>query len=358
MKKSQSGKDYYEVLGVNKDADQETIKKAYRKLAVKHHPDKNIGDKESEEKFKEISVAYDTLSDSQKRQMYDHSGQESYYGQGFGQNIDPFSFFSGFQGFWGNQDQSGYVKKINKDNKYTYRTKLEQIIAGGQDEIEFERHKSCAKCKGIGFNSTEQVCNTCKGSGITVQRNGNILIQQTCQSCGGSKKQRNRCSDCSGQGYVTVRERILVKIPAGTRRMASLKISGKGNEVYYGNDLVVGDTYLVIDYLEQDRNVSVKGNDIFTKVCVPFHLAIIEDEIKVDILGCKTISLKLSKDKMSGYIYEIKKDGILGNGSTFIQVFIDLPMKKISEEDQKQLSDILRRVYGANDTTFTPASIN
>jgi len=347
-----SNKDYYETLGVDRGADEEAIKKAYRVKAQKFHPDKNPGDKSSEEKFKEVGEAYAVLSDPQKRRRYD-SGD-----MGFAQDIhvDPFDIFSSFfrnaRGF----SVPRQTIRFNTDNKMIYRASLEEIIRGNNVVVGFNRQIACEECKGNGSQQGVSKCSGCNGTGMKAQRTAMMFFSSTCNECGGDGREFKKCSKCNGTGYSSKPEKVSINIPKGVNPMSALRLKGMGNEVYFGEQKVIGDTYVIIDYPSSHNGVSVKNGNIYASVWVPFNTILNEKKIIVNIFGCKEIEIKLDHNKPSGSQYRIKDAGIMANCDAFIKVFIDFPKNKISKENAKKLADIMREVYGEPDTRFDPSA--
>ena len=344
-------KDYYEILGVSKDATQDDIKKAYRKLAMKYHPDKNQGDKKSEEEFKKISEAYEILSDESKRSQYDHGGSSFDFG------FNPFSFFHN-----GGMRQGGAPRpqRVSPDNRYTIQLSLKEVITGAQKNVSYTRLISCEHCKGNGSVQGKEACRTCNGKGVTQMHVNapNTRFVITCHSCNGSGRSTKRCSKCGGKGYSSVNEKATVKIPSGVRPLSTLKLSGKGNVVYYGEQMMVGDMLLVVNYPNEQDGVKVLNEDIYANVSIPFHQILAEEEITVDVLGARKLKLKLDKNKRSGSEYIIQKEGLTAAGSAFVKVFVDIPSNKVSKEKLEKLIKLTKEVYGNETKTFHPRQIH
>ena len=368
-------KDYYKILGVDKDVNAEDLKKTYRKLALKYHPDKNQGDKKAEEKFKEISEAYEILSDPKKRERYDMGGDIGFNFEGF----DPVNIFSsvfgrefGTSGF-GNMNMGGFninfgdfggqqkktYRTINTDSKIVCRIELKNAIKGGTAEIKLTRRIACKKCEGQGVKYSDDVCTSCNGNGKLVTQQGYMRVVKTCGACGGFGYKAEKCSECNGAAYNTLSEKLKVKIDPGIRPLSSLKLKGKGNEVYYNKgQKVVGDAYVVIDYPQEYKGVILDRGNIYASVKVPFNTLLNEEEITVDILGCKDIKFKLDLEKKSGDQYKIEGAGVDTNNFALIKVFIDVPENKISRTEQKKLIKCLKEIYGDPARVFTPHSMD
>lgn len=342
-------KDYYDILGVDKNTDSEAIKKAYRTLAMQFHPDKNPNNKEAEEKFKEISEAYEHLSDPNKRAQYDNGGVNG-------------SFFGNFNHFnpFGNNPFINFVNRndahrINPDIRLQYRAKMEDIIKGSKAEFIIKRQKACGECKGVGYKDTDKTCTACNGLGqMFAQVGGNMRIAMSCQHCAGTGRAKDRCNVCKGNGYDTIAEKVSIVIPKAHNPLSAIKIKGKGNEIVVGDQRQTGDAYIIIDYPNTYKGVTLSNGSIHTSIKVPFDAMINEETIKVDILGCKEIECKLEHDKPSGYVYEIPKSGIEEHNNAFVKVLVDLPKNKISEESRKKLISIMREAYGEPTTRFRP----
>ena len=362
-------KDYYQILGVEKDASQEEIKKAFRKKAMEFHPDKNQGDKEAEaeEKFKEASAAYEILSDDQERAYYDrvgstkketgggrqrHSGFENInFNDIFGSNAGgSFSFDS--------RRNPGYRPSMQPDNRIVLNCSLKQIISGGKAKIKFDRKTSCSDCMGKGVITSEENCPGCGGNGFIQEARSNIIFRATCEKCHGYGKKSEKCGTCNGEGHTSSVEQVLLTVPAGIPPMTSLKLEGKGNTVHFGtnNQCVIGDTYIVINYQNKEDGVVINAGNIYTSVTVPFDLVLDNSEINVDILGKKKVKFNLDHKKRSGHNYVVKGSGSTDKNDAIIKVFIDLPQKEISEDKRKDLIKLMRETYGKPDTTFKPAT--
>lgn len=351
-----SDKDYYSVLGVDKEADSESIKKAYRKLALEHHPDKNQGNKESEEKFKEISEAYAVLSDEQERAAYDRGEERSDFS--FNPNDIFSSIFGAGGSFFGNTFSSDMFRQstvmVNPDNKMAYRIKIEDVIQGSKIKIEFARLVACEKCKGNGKirSDNREKCPICDGKGNKTTRMQNMVFSTICGECEGTGRKITRCSECGAKGFKKVNEKVSVDIPRGIGPMSTIRLKGRGNEVYMNGNKVVGDTYVILDYPQQHNGVSLNNGNIYTSVKIPFDVILAEETIKVDILGCKEVEFKLDSSKKSGHIYKVENNGITKDNFAAIKVFVDFPKNKISENDRNRVVNLMREVYGRSSNKF------
>lgn len=348
-------KDYYELLGVDREASDDAIKKAYRQNALKHHPDRNQGNKESEEMFKAISEAYEVLSNPEKRRQYDMTGSADFDGIHF----DPWGVFGNVvnnASFVFNGDNL-FASRINPDNRVVYRASLEDIIIGKKVEVRFYRYIACEKCHGKKYEEKKGKCSECNGTGRQNRAVGSNMVFSTgCPRCSSTGKNIITCSKCNGAGHHRVEEKVLVTIPPGVNPMSILRLQGKGNEVFINGQKVIGDTYVVIDYPRQQRGVLLENGNIHTLIRVPFDSVLNENKIKVNILGCKEIEFKLDSTKKSGYQYKVESGGISNNNSAYVKVFIDFPKNKISDDNRRKLVELMREIYGEPDTRFKPES--
>lgn len=353
--------DYYSILEVEKDANDETIKKAYRKKAMQYHPDKNPGDKKSEDMFKKVSEAYEVLSDPNKRSNYDRGGSDT---GAFGINMDEF-FGSQFGQFgfdissmFGGTNVRRNRSRINQDIKMSLRLSMVEVFNGAKINISLDRKKACEKCHGDGHKIINDICSSCGGKGCTQSVNGNMIFQSNCKTCGGSGKMNEKCSSCNGAGYYGSEEKILINIPIGITPMSTLKMGGKGNEVYINNSKIIGDAYITIDYPNRHNGVIIENGNIYTTISVPFSTILSEEKVKVDILGCRKLEFKLNSNNKSGYVYRIDNEGLNKNNNAFVKVLIDLPKNNISEENRQKILSAIKEVYGELSTEFRPESFD
>jgi len=365
MKKKE---DYYSILGVDRNASEDVIKKAYRKKAMQYHPDVNAGNKEAEEMFKKVSVAYETLSDPNKKEVYDNGGRMSGNEFGFDTGINfnfggfgntggiPNDLFSSiFMGMNGNNFNSNRRNNsIPQDIKFSIRLSMVDIFTGTKININLMRKKACEKCHGNGHIKTSETCSACNGSGRMQKVSGNMIFQATCTSCGGSGSKNEKCSSCNGVGYKENEEKVVVSVPAGINPMSTMKLNGKGNEVYVNNSKIVGSAFLTIDYPSRHQGVIIENGDIYVTVSVPFSQVLTEESIKVDIFGCRKLNLKLNNNYKSGHIYKINNEGLGKNNNAFVKVLIDLPKNNISEENKQKLLSVIKEIYGELSTEFRP----
>jgi len=354
-----SNKDYYSILGVDKNSSSEDIKKAYRTLAMQYHPDRNPENKEAEEKFKEINEAYETLSDDDKRSHYDRFGTPSGKNDGYYDFSDSLSFM--FNQMHGKSRNNGTRQRtINPDIRLNANISLKDAMRGTEIPFELPREIACESCHTTGSDASKQseICKDCNGQGVKIGRMGpNMIFQQTCNACGGSGKKLTQCPSCSGNGYNTVKENLLIKIPSGILPMTSLKLKNKGNVTYHGDHKLEGSLFVVIDYPTEEDGISLQNGNLFAAVKVPFNLMLSGEKIKVNFFNTKKIVFNLNPDKPSGYQYVINNGGIEDGKKAFIKVFADFPQNKISEEERQKLIKVMKDIYGESQTTFKPEPI-
>jgi len=351
-------RDYYEVLGVNKDASDDDIKQAYRKLAMKYHPDKNRGNAEAEEKFKEATEAYEILRDPKKRASYDKFGHEGVAGfEGFGRGAySDFSDIFGdfdlgdiFEGFFGSgfrQGNRGKKPRRGADIQYDLTITLEDAATGKEVQIEVPRHETCAVCGGTGSaaGTKPSGCPVCNGMGQIRQTQGFFSISQTCYKCRGAGKIiTSPCRECSGAGLVQKQRKITVKIPAGVESGSRLKISGEGEQGPNGG--IRGDLYVFI-HIKKHAIFERHGNDILNVVSISFPLACLGGEIEVPTILGKTAKMKIPPGTENGHIFRMKGNGIpylgsYGRGDQLVKVNITVP-KKLSPRQKELLQEFAK----------------
>jgi molecular chaperone DnaJ len=351
-----SKRDYYEVLGVPKGASPDDIKKAYRKLAVQFHPDKNPGDHTAEEKFKEIGEAYDVLSDEQKRAAYDRYGHAAFtggmpgaggFGGGFHDPMDIFrEVFGGgggdiFETFFGGggRRQRGSGPQRGSDLRYGLEITLEEAAKGVERELEFERLILCKSCSGSGSKSgggTKQ-CRTCGGVGQVISSRGFFQIQQTCPECQGSGQTiSDPCKDCRGAGRVKDKTRIRLKIPAGIEEGSRLRSTGNGDAGPKGGPS--GDLYVVISIKDHEL-FERDGHDLHCTVPLGYPVAALGGELAVPTLDGKA-NVKVPAGTQNGAVFRLKGQGMKHlesdrKGDLYVHVQIAVPTKLTSEQKEK-----------------------
>ncbi len=350
-----SNKDYYDILGVSKTAKERDIKKAYKRLAIKYHPDRNRGDKNSEEKFKEVKEAYEILSDKNKRSMYDqygHSFNQENYSSGFTSsdfdvNVSSGSDFSDIFGdvfgdIFGSKKKKSNSKK-GSDILYDMELNLEEVLKGVYKEIEFNIIQKCSVCHGNGCRpgTKRNVCSTCKGSGSLKTRQGFFTIQQTCPSCNGECYIINNfCYICRGSGTEKSLKKIFVKIPPGVDNNDRIRVPGKGNCGNYG--LSPGDLYIRIK-IKKHNIFTRENNNLYCEIPINFSMAALGGDIEIPTLDGK-IRFKIPPETQTGRLFRIKNKGIkyIRNnryGDLLCRVFIETPVN-LNNYQKKILRDL------------------
>lgn len=374
-------RDYYEVLGVEKNATEAEIKKAYRKKAIKYHPDKNPGDTKAEEKFKEAAEAYEVLSDANKRARYDqfgHAGMAgSAAGGGFnGQDMsmdDIFSMFGdifgghsssggfgGFGGFGGGSARQQPRKFRGADLRVRVKLTLKEILEGTTKKLKIKKYVPCDQCHGSGAEGDggSETCSTCNGSGsvITTQQTilGTMQSQTTCPKCHGEGKTiKNKCKKCSGDGVVYGEELIEVKIPAGVQDGMQLSMQGKGNAGKHNG--VPGDLIILISEVE-DKELIRDGNDLVYNLLLDFTTAALGGSVEVPTINGKA-KVTVAPGTQPGKILRLKGKGLpslssygytSGTGDLLININIYIP-ESLTAEEKKQIEKL------KNNKNFTPS---
>ena len=361
-------RDYYEVLGVDKNASADDIKRAYRKLAVKYHPDKNPDNKEAEEKFKEAAEAYSVLSDADKKARYDqfgHAGVEGAgpdFSGGFGNLNDilndlfggafggGFGGFGGFGGGFGGARGGQRQQKVYRGRDIRVRAKLtlEEIAKGVEKEISIEKSVPCTECGGKGAKNSSDIktCSACNGTG-QVQRVANSIFGQTvtystCQQCGGEGKViTNPCRSCGGTGLVRKRETIKVKIPAGVEAGMQLTIQGEGHAAK--NNGINGDLLVVIEEQEH-QDLKREGNNLYYTKVISLPDAILGAEVEVPCLD-GPYKIKVDAGTQSGTVVRLRNKGLPtvngygGTGDMYVKFAVWIP-KKLDREDKAVIESL------------------
>lgn len=346
--------DYYELLGVHNNASDTEIKKAYRKLALQYHPDKNPGDKASEEKFKEISEAYEVLSDAQKRAQYDQFGHA---GLGAGGFSGGFGFGAGspfgdiFSDIFGDIFGGGRQRERGKrgdDLLYNLEIKFEEAAFGMEAQIEVPYSKRCDTCGGSGAKpGTEpKVCPTCRGAGQVRFQQGYFSVSRTCSHCGGEGRViENPCSACRGTGRVKDRKTISVKVPPGVETGNRLKLTGEGGQGLKGG--ANGDLFVAIN-VRPHPLFSREGNDVICEIPVSFVQAAVGCEIEVPTLDGK-VSMKIPEGTQSGKVLRLRSKGVpvlqgYGRGDQIVVIKVETPVNL--NKRQKELLEEFARISG------------
>jgi len=351
-----SKRDYYEVLGVDKGATAQEIKKAYRKLAVKFHPDKNPGDSTAEAKFKELGEAYDALSDDNKRAAYDRYGHQAFEGGGGGAGgfggggVDPMDifeqFFSGgsggaFDGFFGGRGGGGRRSAAQQgaDLRYDLELTLEETASGVTKELEIEHEVSCKDCNGTGSSSGTgaTTCPDCRGQGVIARQAGIFIQQTTCPRCNGTGQiLKDPCNTCDGNGHHSEVERIKINIPAGVDSGTRLRSSGNGDAGMRGGP--AGDLYVFVTV--RDHPVFEReGANLYCKVPLPFTTAALGGVLEVPTLDGKQ-SIKIPSGTQGATMFRLRDQGVMDlsagrKGDLHIEVEVEVPTNLNSDQKRK-----------------------
>lgn len=355
-----ANQDFYEILGVPRDADQDTIKKAYRRLAMQHHPDKNPGNKEAEEKFKLAASAYEVLGDPEKRSKYDRFGHAAFQNGGRGGGYGGFqdvedvfaSFGDIFGDFFGGGGPRGSSRRSRSqgptrgsDLRYVCEISLKDVITGLEKDIEFDTDESCKTCSGTGAKegTRPETCATCRGAGQVVTSQGFFSMATTCPACRGSGQiVRDPCAGCSGQGRSKVHRRIRVSIPAGVDTGTQLRVTSEGEGGYRGGP--PGDLYVQIQVKEDDR-FERHGLDLLGQVKISYLQALLGAEVEVPTVDGKE-KVVIPAGTADGERVRLEKKGIPslrggGRGSIFYEVEIEIP-RKLKKDEEKLLREIAK----------------
>ncbi len=348
---------YYEILEVSRDADKTTIKKAYRKMAKKYHPDKNAGDKEAEYKFKLVNEAYQCLSDEQQRSIYDRYGKEGLQGMGGGRGHSSSAFddlgsmfeemFGGGFGGGGRRRQNpADMDKYPLDINVEMYINFNEAVFGCKKDIEFSYKKACEKCKGTGAKDGKlSTCSQCKGQGQIYMKQGFMTFSQTCPVCNGTgSAATDPCKACNGLGYEEVRESVTIDIPKGIDTGNRLRVSGKGNIGKKGHR---GDLYVTFE-VKPDKHFIRDDNDVYIEIPVFFTQAIKGDTLTIPSLTGE-LELKLDVGTKDKQRFTFRGEGIEdvhGHGKGDLIAVINIQYPKKLNEEQKELLDKLQESFG------------
>jgi len=353
-----SKRDYYDVLGVQKNSSAEQIKAAYRKLAVKHHPDKNPGDKSSEEKFKEASEAYHVLSDKERKQNYDNFGHAAFEngagGRGGFGNFDFSSNFSDiFEDFFSDFGGGGRGRKSRKSNfrgsdlRYDLSITLEEAYAGKKQDIKFSTSEKCNTCNGSGSKPGHDAssCSMCGGHGQVRSSQGFFTVQQTCPQCSGTGEEiTNPCGSCGGQGKKQTSKRLSVTIPKGVDDGTRIRLAGKGEAGSRGASS--GDLYLFINVYSHEL-FKRSDENLFFEYPISISDAALGASLEIPTIDGGKAKIKIPAGTQSGKQFRLKSKGMpymrgSGNGDLYVQINTEVPVSL--NREQKELLEKFREI--------------
>ncbi len=360
--------DYYQLLGVTKNVNADELKKAYRKQALKYHPDKNPDNPEAESKFKEISQAYEVLSDSSKRSVYNQIGHDAYVRKGHGGagagsagSFDAFDLFSQvfgggggsggsiFDEFFGGGDkrQSRTGPQTGADLRYDLKIAFEDAVYGADKKINVHKADVCERCKGEGIEagSGKRRCNTCGGTGQMTITQGFFSVRQPCQQCSATGEIIEKpCRKCRSSGWVNKNKSIQIRIPAGVETGSRLRVSGEGEPGVRGGR--PGDLYVVL-HVGEHEFLTRDGDDILIEVPIDFSTATLGGTIKVPTIS-GSANLKIKAGTQNGTIFRLKGKGVpslrgQGRGDQHVKIIIEIPgnLNKTQREKLKEFSESL-----------------
>ncbi len=350
-------RDYYEVLGVNKGASSDQIKSAYRKQAVKYHPDKNKGDKAAEEKFKEASEAYHVLSNSERKQNYDNFGHAAFENGGGGRggfgNFDFSSHFSDIfedffgEGFGGGGRRSRRSNSRGSDLRYDLSISLEEAYTGKKQDIKFSTSEKCDTCSGSGSKPGHDAgsCSMCGGHGQVRSSQGFFTVQQTCPECSGSGEViTNPCGGCGGQGKKQASKRLSVTIPKGVDDGTRIRLAGKGEAGSRGTSN--GDLYLFVNVYSHDLFKRSEEN-LFFECPISIADAALGSSIEIPTIDGGKAKIKIPQGTQNGKQFRLKGKGMpymrgSGNGDLYVQVNTEVPVSL--NKEQKELLEKFREI--------------
>lgn len=355
-----SKRDYYEILGVERNASDEELKKAFRRLAMKHHPDRNPGDKACEAHFKEAKEAYEVLGDAQKRAMYDRHGHAAFEhgmggsGGGGGFHSDVGDIFGDiFSDIFGGG--RGGRQRRGSDLRYMLDLDLEEAVFGVEKTIDIPTLAACDKCDGSGSSDGKlSTCGTCQGHGRVRMQNGIFSIQQACPHCGGSGKSiSNPCKSCRGEGRVRHEKRLEVKIPSGVDTGDRIRLSGEGEAGPAGTP--PGDLYVEVQVKEHPI-FQRQQDDLYCEVPIRFSQAALGAELEVPTLGGEA-TIKIPAETQTGKLFKLRGKGVKNVrsghvGDLLCRVVVETPVKL--SRHQRELLQQFEESFGDDHSAHTP----
>lgn len=364
-------RDYYDVLGVERGASKEQIKKAYRQLAIKHHPDRNPGDKQAEEHFKEATEAYEVLAEDTKRKAYDQYGFEGLEGMGGGSPQDFSTVFGDFEDIFGDLNVGSFFESFfgggrrrrgdgrsgarrGADLRYDLQVTLKDVVSGKKVEVAFDRNAGCESCKGTGADSAggRKVCPTCAGSGQVRRNSGFFSIASACPTCSGEGHViENPCKSCAGKGSVRKPRRVKVTIPPGMDTAKRVTIPGMGDDGLGGGP--PGDLYIYVQ-VEPHPHFQRENDDLHCVIPVSITQAALGADILVSTIDDKKVKVKIPPGTQSGKVLRLRDGGVphMGEGGRrgdlYIRILVRVPAK-LSAKARDLLRE-LQRVQGEEES--------
>lgn len=363
--------DYYKILGVERGASQEELKKAYRKKAMKLHPDQNKDNPKAEEQFKELNQAYDVLKDEQKRAAYDRYGAAAFEGGmgpgpgaggggfGGGNFSDIFEdVFGEFMGGGRRQQRNGPAR--GSDLQYTYEISLDDAFHGKDVDITIPRQEECEVCNGSGAEkgTGKETCPTCQGSGRFRMQQGFFTVERTCSTCGGAGQTiRHPCKACGGQGRKRKDKNLRVSIPAGIDHGRRIRLSGEGEAGARGGGR--GDLYVLIS-IKPHKMFKRDGADLYCRVPIPMTTAALGGDIDVPTIDGKKTAMKIAPGTQTGQQLRLKSKGMpvmrsTSRGDMFIEVFVETPVN-LNKKQEDLIRELDGSIGGSNRSKHSPES--
>ncbi len=344
--------DYYEILGVQKNADHTVIKKAYRVLAMQFHPDKNPGNKEAEDKFKKAAEAYDVLGNAEKRKLYDQYGHAAFKGNSGGPQFqDMEDIFSSFGDIFGEFFGGGGGRRTKNRNgprqgahlRYLLEIELKDVVEGLERQIEFDANVACSTCHGSGAETgySPETCETCNGMGQVIRAQGFFSVSTSCPTCGGAGKIiKKPCKKCKGTAREAKKRKIQVKIPPGVDTGTRLRVTGEGEGGFNGGP--AGDLYVEV-FVKPSEQFAREENDLIGEVKVSYVQAILGTTIMVDTFRGPE-KVEVAAGTQPGDLVTLRGKGIpslrgYGRGDMIFRVIVEIP-KKLKAEEEKALKQI------------------
>lgn len=338
-------RDYYQILGVGRDASEEEIKKSYRKLALKYHPDRNPGNKEAEEAFKEAAEAYEVLSDPEKREIYDRYGHEGLSGTGYRGFTGFEEIFASFGdifgdvfGFGSSRSRSRSAARAGADLRYDLRISFMEAALGTTREITLKKYGLCTTCRGSGCapGTAPEICGRCHGRGQVMQSSGFFSITSTCPQCRGQGSVvTTPCRECSGSGKIRISKTVQLKIPAGVETGSRLRLKGEGEEGLHGGPN--GDLYVFIE-VEPHEIFERNGDDVYCRLPISFVKAALGGSVDAPTID-GVERLKIPRGTQTGKIFRLKGRGIThlrgyGRGDHVIEAVITVPTNLTKRQEE------------------------